>query len=50
VVEIWPIAKAEPSSIIGALKGSVLKYDRPFDPAFEALWDAEQEGPWGPRK
>jgi prevent-host-death family protein len=33
VAEVRPIAKAERRSIIGALKGSVLQYDRPFDPA-----------------
>ena len=35
VAELCPIAKPERSSIIGALKGSVLKYDRPFDPAID---------------
>jgi len=33
VAELHPVAKQERRSILGALKGTVLKYDRPFDPA-----------------
>ena len=50
VAELCPIAKAERSSIIGALKNSAYRFSDPFSPAFEALWDAEQEGPWEPGK
>jgi prevent-host-death family protein len=32
VAEVHPVAKKERRSIIGALKGSVLRYDRPFEP------------------
>ena len=35
VAELKPVEKAERRSIIGAMKGSVLRYDRPFDPAIE---------------
>ena len=35
IAEVKPIEKAERRSIIGAMKGSVLRYDRPFDPAVE---------------
>jgi prevent-host-death family protein len=34
IAEVRPVAKKE-RSIIGALKGSVLRYDRPFDPAVD---------------
>jgi len=33
VAELKPVKKKERRSIIGAMKGSVLRYDRPFDPA-----------------
>jgi prevent-host-death family protein len=36
VAEVRPVAKQERRSIIGALKGSVLQYDRPFEPAADA--------------
>ena len=41
--EVKPIAKKERRSIIGALKGTVLKYERPFDPATDpGEWDANR--------
>jgi prevent-host-death family protein len=41
--ELRPLAKPERRSIIGALKGTVLKYDRPFDPAADAdEWHANR--------
>jgi len=33
VAEVRPVAKQERRSIIGALKGTVLRYDRPYEPA-----------------
>jgi len=35
VAEVKPVEKAERRSILGAMKGTVLRYDRPFDPAIE---------------
>jgi prevent-host-death family protein len=35
VAELKPVEKRERRSIIGAMKGSVLRYDRPFDPAID---------------
>ena len=35
IAEVKPVEKAERGSIIGAMKGTVLRYDRPFDPAIE---------------
>jgi prevent-host-death family protein len=35
VAEVKPAEKGERRSIIGAMKGTVLRYDRPFDPAIE---------------
>jgi prevent-host-death family protein len=41
IMELKPIKRRERRSIIGALKGSVLKYERPFDPACEPEeWNA----------
>jgi prevent-host-death family protein len=41
--QVKPIAKKERRSIIGALKGTVLKYERPFDPALDpGEWDANR--------
>jgi prevent-host-death family protein len=43
VAEVSPVAKRERRSIIGALKGTVLQYDRPFDPAIDAdEWHANR--------
>jgi prevent-host-death family protein len=43
VAEVRPVAKPKRRSIIGALKGSVLKYDRPFEPAADAdEWHANR--------
>lgn len=35
VAEVKPVEKRERRSIIGAMRGTVLRYDRPFDPAIE---------------
>jgi prevent-host-death family protein len=35
VAEVRPVEKRERRSIIGAMRGTVLRYDRPFDPAIE---------------
>lgn len=35
IAEVKPIEKQERRSIIGALKGSVLGYDRPLEPAID---------------
>jgi prevent-host-death family protein len=35
VAEVKPVKKRERRSIIGAMKGTVLRYDRPFDPAID---------------
>lgn len=41
VAEVTPVQAAERRSIIGAMKGSVLKYDRPFEPACDPEdWNA----------
>ena len=33
VAEVWPVAKPERRSVIGALKETVLRYDHPSEPA-----------------
>ena len=41
VAEVKPVTQAEQRSVIGLLKGSVLKYERPFDPAVDPdEWEA----------
>jgi prevent-host-death family protein len=35
IAEVKPVEKRERRSIIGAMRGSVLRYDRPFDPAID---------------
>lgn len=41
--EVKPITKKVRRSIIGALKGTVLKYERPFDPAIDPEeWQANR--------
>jgi prevent-host-death family protein len=35
VAEVKPVQKRERRSIIGAMKGTILRYDRPFDPAVD---------------
>ncbi len=41
VAVLTPVVASEPKSIIGALKGSVIRYDDPFAPATEATdWNA----------
>ena len=35
VAEIKPVEKGERRSIVGAMRGTVLRYDRPFDPAID---------------
>ena len=48
VAEVKPVKAAERRSIIGAMKGSVLKYDRPFEPACDPEeWNAVR-GDLGP--
>ena len=47
VAEVTPIAPQEAQDFIGSMKGSLVRYDRPFDPASETSWDAEQ-GRWEP--
>jgi prevent-host-death family protein len=43
VAEVKPVEKKERRSIIGAMKGSVLRYERPFDPATDpGDWHANQ--------
>jgi prevent-host-death family protein len=43
VAEVKPVDKKERRSIIGAMKGTVLRYDRPFDPAIEPdVWHANR--------
>ena len=43
VAELKPVQKRERRSIIGAMKGTVLRYDRPFDPAIEPeAWQANR--------
>ena len=42
VAIMTPVLPREPKSIIGALRGSVLRYDEPLDPASDpADWNAE---------
>lgn len=41
VAQIIPAKKAERRPLFGALKGTVLKYERPFDPACDPVeWNA----------
>lgn len=35
VAEVKPVEKRERRSIIGAMKGTVLRYDRPLEPAID---------------
>ena len=43
VAEVKPLAKKEAKSIFGCMKGSVLKYERPFDPAVDPdEWEANR--------
>jgi prevent-host-death family protein len=43
VAEVTPVAKKERKSIFGCMKGSVLKYERPFDPAVDPdEWEANR--------
>ena len=35
IAELKPVEKRERRSIIGAMRGTVLRYDRPFEPAIE---------------
>ena len=47
VAEVKPIAQEERRAFIGSMKGSLVRYDRPLDPAWEKPWDAER-GLWEP--
>jgi len=41
VATLVPIASGEPQPIVGAMRGSVLRYDDPFGPALEPVgWNA----------
>ena len=41
--QVKPVASKERRSIIGAMKGTVLKYERPFDPAIDPReWSANR--------
>ena len=43
VAELKPLSSAKREKpFFGFMKGSVLKYERPFDPAYEGLWNAEK--------
>jgi len=43
VATLQPIAAATSVSIIGALRGSILRYDEPFEPAADAAdWNANR--------
>lgn len=40
VAKLVPIAEEKPASIIGCMRGTVLKYDRPFDPV-PGVWSID---------
>lgn len=40
VAKLVPVEANEPTSIIGCMRGSVLKYDRPFDPV-PGVWSID---------
>ncbi len=40
VARLVPVDAEKPTSIIGCMKGTVLKYDRPFDPV-PAAWSID---------
>jgi prevent-host-death family protein len=43
VAEVKPVEKRERRSIIGAMKGAVLRYDRPLEPAIDPdEWHAQR--------
>jgi prevent-host-death family protein len=43
VAVLTPIAEESPASIIGALRGSVLRFDEPFAPVLDPEdWDAQR--------
>jgi len=43
VAELKPVEEKKRKFTFGCMKGSVLKYDRPFDPAIDPLeWDANR--------
>jgi len=41
VAKLVPYVESEPKPFVGALKGTVLKYDRPFEPV-DTDWDVER--------
>ena len=41
VAKLVPYVPPAPKKFVGALKGTVLKYERPFDP-IEAEWDVDK--------
>lgn len=43
VAKLGPVDPRQPASVIGCLKGSVLRFDRPFDPV-PAAWSVDQSG------
>ena len=38
VAKLVPYVEPKPRKVVGSMKGTVLKYDRPFDP-IDAEWD-----------
>jgi prevent-host-death family protein len=43
VARLGPVEPRQPVSIVGCLKGSVLRFDGPFDPV-PAAWSLDQPG------
>jgi prevent-host-death family protein len=40
VAKLVPVEASKPTSIIGCMKGSILKYERPFDPV-PGVWSID---------
>jgi prevent-host-death family protein len=45
VAKLVPVDSEKPRSIIGCMKGTVLKYERPFDPV-PAVWSIDHPEEW----
>ena len=43
VARLGPVEARPPASLIGCLRGSVLRFDRPFDPV-PAAWSIDRPG------
>ena len=41
VAKLVPVDEEKPASIIGSMRGTVLKYERPFDPV-PGVWSIDQ--------